>query len=105
MYFSIISQGEAPGNRLVPGGALAIRGSYSQWEYPRVVGLKTGSGNVAFSVLYGIGVLPLPEEKPRRVRPGSGIIGTAHGQVVLIRSDHRHTGISRNVRLLTNQKR
>ena len=32
MYFSIISQGEAPGNRLVPGGGLAIMESYSQWK-------------------------------------------------------------------------
>jgi len=31
-YFSIISQGEAPGNRLVPGGGLAIMESYSQWK-------------------------------------------------------------------------
>jgi hypothetical protein len=37
-YFSIISQGDAPGKRLVPGGGLAIMGSYSQWEYPKVVG-------------------------------------------------------------------
>ena len=38
---------------------------------------KTGSGNTDFSVLYGIGILPLPEGKPRRANPGSGIIGTA----------------------------
>jgi hypothetical protein len=46
---------------------------------PGVVGRKTGSGNTAFSVLYGIGVLPLPEGKPRRASPGNGIIGTASG--------------------------
>ena len=41
---------------------------------------KPGSGNKAFSVLYGIGLLPFPEGKPKRARPGSGIISTAQGQ-------------------------
>jgi len=31
-YFSSISQWDAPGKRLLPGGGLAIMESYSQWE-------------------------------------------------------------------------
>ena len=55
MYFSIISQGEAPGNRLVPGGALAIMESYSQWHQTAemVEREETGSENRAFLDLYG----------------------------------------------------
>ena len=38
-YFSIISQGDAPGKRGVPGGGLAIMESYSQWgKYQKAVG-------------------------------------------------------------------
>ena len=67
-YFSIISQGSAPGNRLVPGGALAIRGSYSQWEQTqesRVVkrAPEAGSDKPRLSLLGDVG------KSLTRVRP------------------------------------
>src|SRR5215216_2946055 len=53
--------------------------------------VKIGSDNRAFSVLYGIDSLPFSEGKPARLIPGRGIVGTAHGQVVVRRGRLHHS--------------